>query len=402
MTATLHELLHKTLEAGASDLHIGVGLPPQIRVDGTLQAIPDAPMLTGADTERLCNEVLSDEQRQRLHSDKEVDLSFSVSTQCRVRANIFWQQGTVTGAFRQIPFKIPTLEDLGLPSVLMELTERSRGLVLVTGPTGSGKSTTLAAMLDRINEQRHDHIITLEDPIEYIYTQKGCVIHQREVGNDTRSFALALKYALRQDPDVVLVGEMRDLETIQNAITTAETGHLVFATLHTNNSVQTIDRIIDVFPPHQQAQVRTQLSFIVEAIISQQLIPRIGGGRVLAQEIMIPNAAIRNMIRESKTHQLYAVMQTGQEKTGMITLNQSLATLVKTKQITMDEGSRRSTDPEEFKALVERGINLIHNVPKPALPSSGVATSAAGHQAAAKAAQVQIQPPTARKPLADL
>lgn len=402
MPSSLKDLLQITLDAGASDLHIGVGLPPQIRVDGTLAPIPAQPVLAAEDTKRLCFEVLSEEQRKRLHEDKEVDLSFSVGTRCRVRSNIFWQQGSVAGAFRQIPFKIPTLEDLGLPSVLMGLTERSRGLILCTGPTGSGKSTTLAAMLDRINAQRHDHIITLEDPIEYIYTQKNCVIHQREVGSDTRSFSLALKYALRQDPDVVLVGEMRDLETIQNAITTAETGHLVFATLHTNNSVQTIDRIVDVFPPHQQAQVRTQLSFILEAVLSQQLIPRIGGGRVLAQEIMIPNAAIRNMIRESKTHQLYASMQTGQDKSGMITLNQSLATLVKTKQITMDEGMRRSTDPEEFRTLVERGVSMPNAVAKQASAASGVATSAAGRAAAMQAAKVHVQPPPGRKPLAEL
>jgi twitching motility protein PilT len=353
--ATLKDLLQAAIDAGASDLHIGVETPPQMRIDGTLQPMEGHASLTAKDTEKLCTEFLSAALRERLHTEKEVDLSFSIGENARIRANIFWQQGSMTGAFRQIPFKIPTLEELGLSDTIMRLTERTRGLVLVTGPTGSGKSTTLAAMLDRINATRHDHIITLEDPIEYLYVQKNCVVHQREVGSDTESFSRALKYALRQDPDVVLVGEMRDLETIQNAITTAETGHLVFATLHTNNCMQTIDRIIDVFNPHQQAQVRTQLSFILEAVVSQQLIPKIGGGRVLAQEIMIPNAAIRNMIRESKTHQLYSAMQTGQDTTGMITLNQALASLVRTKQITMDEGLRRSTDQTEFRTLCERG-----------------------------------------------
>ncbi len=347
---TLRELLQATLDAKGSDLHIGVGAPPTIRQDGHLHAM-DRPPLTAEDTQRLCYEVLSEEQKEKHISDREVDLSFSIGERCRIRANIFWQQASVAGAFRQIPFRIPTIEELGLPPILMQLTQRTRGLVLVTGPTGSGKSTTLAALIDRINEQRHDHIITLEDPIEYIYTQKGCVIHQREVGSDTRSFSLALKYALRQDPDVVLVGEMRDLETIQNAITTAETGHLVFATLHTNNAIQTIDRIVDVFSSHQQAQVRTQLSFILEAVVSQQLIPKIGGGRCLAQEIMVPNPAIRNMIREEKTHQLYSVMQVGQDKSGMVTLNQALAKLVMEKTIEFDEGLRRSTDADEFRTL---------------------------------------------------
>ncbi|MBI2344407.1 MAG: type IV pilus twitching motility protein PilT [Deltaproteobacteria bacterium] len=355
MGATLQQLLEITIREGASDLHIGVGLPPQIRVDGTLRAVDGEAPLTAERTEHLCSEVLTPGQRERLQHDREVDLSFSVGSQARVRANIFWQQNSLAGAFRQIPFTIPTLAELGLPETLMRLTERTRGFVLVTGPTGSGKSTTLAAMLDQINKERHDHIITIEDPIEYLYTQEKCVIHQREVGSDTRSFSQALKYALRQDPDVILVGEMRDLETIQNAITASETGHLVFATLHTNNAAQTIDRIIDVFPPHQQPQVRTQLSFILEAIVSQQLMPKIGGGRVLAQEIMIPTSAIRNLIRENKTHQIYSSMQTGQEKTGMVTLNQSLALLVKNKEITMEEGLRRSTDQEEFRSLVQKG-----------------------------------------------
>lgn len=349
---TLRELLMTALQARASDVHIGVGTPPQMRVDGHLQPMEGCAALTPEDTVRLCNEPLTEEQREKIKTSRELDLSFGLEGRCRIRANIFWQQGTMTGAFRQIPFRIPTFEELGLPPVLMQITERTRGLVLLTGPTGSGKSTTLAAMLDRINSMRHDHIITVEDPIEYLYEQKNCVIHQREVGFDTGSFAAALKYALRQDPDVILVGEMRDLETISNAVTAAETGHLVFATLHTNTAVQSIDRIIDVFPPFQQAQVRTQLSFILEGIVTQQLIAKSGGGRCLAQEILIPNSAIRNLIRENKTHQIYAAMQMGQEKSGMIVMNQALANLVRAGTITMDEGLRRSTDRDEFLHLM--------------------------------------------------
>ncbi|MBI4237363.1 MAG: type IV pilus twitching motility protein PilT [Deltaproteobacteria bacterium] len=351
---TLKELLEKALAVNASDLHVGAGSPPQIRVDGNLKTLEGYPALTAEDTLRLCCEPISAEQREKIKTARELDFSFGIGERCRIRANIFWQQASMAGAFRQIPFRIPTIEELGLPDILIHLTERTRGLVLVTGPTGSGKSTTLAALLDRINEQRHDHIITIEDPIEYLYVQKNCVIAQREVGSDTDSFSLALKYALRQDPDVILVGEMRDLETIQNAVTAAETGHLVFATLHTNTAVQSIDRIIDVFPPHQQPQVRTQLSFILEAVVTQQLMPRNGGGRVLAQEIMVPNAAIRNLIRENKTHQIYASMQVGQDKSGMLTMNQALANLVSHQVIPFEEGVRRSTDRDEFMHLMEK------------------------------------------------
>ncbi|MBI2345641.1 MAG: type IV pilus twitching motility protein PilT [Deltaproteobacteria bacterium] len=352
--ATLRDLLKVMVERKASDLHVNVGIPPNLRIDGTLVPLTEHGTLDTAETERLCTEVLSPEQKKQLIENRELDLSFGLEQRCRIRANIYWQQGGMSGAFRNIPFTIPTFESLGLPSILMTLTERSRGLILVTGPTGSGKSTTLAAMIDRINAARHDHIITIEDPIEYIYTQKQCVINQREVGQDTKSFNAALKYVLRQDPNVVLIGEMRDLETIQNAITVAETGHLVFATLHTNNAVQTIDRIIDVFPPHHQPQVRTQLSFILEAVISQALMPRVGGGRVLGLEIMIPTHAIRNLIRENKTHQMYAQMQMGQEGTGMLTMNQSLARLVKENAITFEEGLRRAIDQEEFLQLTGR------------------------------------------------
>lgn len=354
MNQTLKDLLRITFEAGASDLHIGVGSPPQLRVDGTLRPVPNTEILTAKDTERLCTEVLSKEQIEKLESERELDLSFGIDKLFRIRANIFWQQGTITGAFRQIPSKIPSVEELGLPDIVMKLTERSRGLILVTGPTGCGKSTTMAAMIDRINEERHDHIITIEDPLEYIYVQRNCMIHQREIGQDTLGFARALKYILRQDPDVVLVGEMRDVETIQHALTTAETGHLVFATLHTNNAVQTVDRIVDVFPPHQQPQVRTQLSFVLEAVLSQQLLPKIGGGRILAQEIMIPNVAIRNLIREEKSHQIYSVIQVGQDQTGMVTMNQALANLVNQGKVEWEEALRCSIDQKDFRELTGR------------------------------------------------
>lgn len=348
---TLQDLLKKTIEAGASDLHVCVNQPPQIRVDGALKPIPGSKPLTPDESKNLCFEILSEEQKKRLTASREIDLSFSVGEKARVRANIFFQMGTVAGAFRNIPYKIRSAEDLGIPEHVMKLTEKPRGLVLVTGPTGSGKSTTLAAMIDRVNEIRPDHIITIEDPIEYLYQPKKALINQREVGDDTQSFANALKYILRQDPDVVLIGEMRDLETIQAAITTAETGHLVFATLHTNTSVQTIDRIIDVFPPHHQPQIRTELSFILEGVISQQLLPKIGGGRTLALEILFPTSGIRNLIREAKTHQIYSQMQMGQEDTGMQTMNQSLAKLVRSETVTYEEAYSFCTDVEEFKTL---------------------------------------------------
>lgn len=351
---TLSELLKKAVEAKASDLHICAGMPPQIRVDGTLRPIHSSKPLSETEASQLCFEVLSDEQRKKFTSTKEIDLSFSIGKNARIRANIFYHMGTVAGAFRNIPYIIPSADFLGIPEGVMKLTEKPRGLVLVTGPTGSGKSTTLAAMIDRINETRSDHIITVEDPIEYIYQPKKALVNQREVGNDTLTFVTALKYILRQDPDVVLVGEMRDLETIQAAITTAETGHLVFATLHTNTAVQTIDRIIDVFPPHHQPQIRTELSFILEGVISQQLIPKIGGGRALALELLFPTSGIRNLIREAKTHQIYSQIQVGQESTGMQTMNQALVKLYKEESISYDEAIGYCTDVEEFKGLAGR------------------------------------------------
>jgi twitching motility protein PilT len=351
---TLQELLKKSVEEKASDLHICVGQPPQLRVDGSLRPLKGAKALSNDDAKNICFEVLSEEQRKKFQAAKEIDLSFSVGEKARVRANIFHHMGTVAGAFRSIPYIIPKASDLGLPDSVMKLTEKPRGLVLVTGPTGSGKSTTLAAMIDRVNETRSDHIITIEDPIEYIYQPKKALVNQREVGADTDSFINALKYILRQDPDVVLIGEMRDLETIQAAITTAETGHLVLATLHTNSAVQTIDRIIDVFPPHHQPQIRTELSFILEGVISQQLLPKIGGGRTLAMEILFPTHAIRNLVREAKTHQIYSQMQVGQEASGMQTMNQSLARLVQDKIVSHEEALSFCSDVEEFKNLVEK------------------------------------------------
>lgn len=354
MDFNLKTLLEECIKANGSDLHIASDAPAYIRVDGTLRPLEKYGTLDHEKSMELCYEVLNAEKQSKLESELELDIAFTFEEKKRIRANIFWQQGTVAGAFRAIPLEIPTAEQLGLPPVIMELTKRPRGLLLVTGPTGSGKSTTLAAMINRINEEVHGHIVTIEDPVEYIHPHKNCLVNQREIGPDSLSFKNALKYILRQDPDVVLVGEMRDLETIQSAITVAETGHLVLATLHTNNAAQTIDRIIDVFPPHQQHQIKTQLSSILEGIISQQLVPVIGGGRTLALEIMIPHSGIRNMIREGKTHQLYSQMQVGQDETRMQTLNQSLAVLVKSGKISYDDGYYRSTDPEEFASLVGR------------------------------------------------
>lgn len=354
MDFELKTLLNECHNAKGSDLHIASEAFPTIRVDGTLKPLEKYGKLDPQRAKDLCYEILTHEKSTKLEAELEIDLSFTFEEKSRIRANIFWQQDTVAGAFRFIPIQIPNPTQLGLPEVVINLTKKPRGLILVTGPTGSGKSTTIASLINIINKERHDHIITIEDPIEYIFQHNNCVVNQREVGSDTLSFKNALKYILRQDPDIVLIGEMRDLETIQSAITTAETGHLVFATLHTNNAVQTIDRIIDVFPPHQQPQIRTQLSFILEGVISQQLIPLVNGGRTAALEIMLPTSAIRNLIREGKNHQIYAQMQMGQEETRMQTLNQALAALTLSNKISYDEGYFRSTDQEEFRSLVGR------------------------------------------------
>ncbi|MEW6408978.1 MAG: type IV pilus twitching motility protein PilT [Nitrospirota bacterium] len=352
--ASLEEFLHIMVQREASDLHITTGIPPTLRIDGKLTPLEGHPPLTAAETKALCYSILTDAQKHKFEANNELDLSFGVKGLSRFRANIFVQRGAVAGAFRTIPFKIFTFAELGLPPIIEDLVRKPRGLILVTGPTGSGKSTTLAAMIDKINNERHEHIVTIEDPIEYLHTHKKCLINQREVNADTFSFKNALKYILRQDPDVVLIGEMRDLETIEAALTISETGHLTFATLHTNSAVQTINRIIDVFPPHQQEQIRVQISFVLEGVISQQLITKKSGGRALAVEILVPNAAIRNLIREDKVHQIYSMMQTGQAKFGMQTMNQALFDLYSKGLISYEDTVGRSTVPDEMIMMLER------------------------------------------------
>ncbi|HPM75985.1 MAG TPA: type IV pilus twitching motility protein PilT [bacterium] len=349
----LHQLLKLMIEKNASDLHITTGSPPQLRIDGRLTPV-NMPQLTAAETKRLCYSVLTDNQRRIFEEENELDLSFGVKGLSRFRANCFKQRGAVAGAFRTIPFKAFTFQELGLPPIVGELVNHPAGLVLVTGPTGCGKSTTLTSIIDKINMSRNQHIVTIEDPIEYLHAHKGCIVNQREVHSDTQSFTRALKYVLRQDPDIVLIGEMRDRETIESALNIAETGHLTFATLHTSSAVQTINRIIDVFPPHQQSQVRAQLSFVLEAVLCQQLLPRASGvGRVLAVEIMVPNAAIRNLIREDKVHQIYTQMQVGQSKHGMQTMNQALIDLYRRGLISLKEAQGRSNDLDEFNQMLE-------------------------------------------------
>ncbi len=353
--STLYQMLQQMLEKGASDLHITTGSPPQMRLHGHLAPM-NYPSLGPAETKQLIYSVLTDAQKHRFEEENELDLSFGLKGLSRFRANVFLQRGAVGAAIRVIPIQTRTVEELGLPAVVSELIKRPRGLILVTGPTGSGKSTTLAAMVDKINSERHDHIMTIEDPIEFIHQHKKSLLNQREVASDTKSFKTALKYILRQDPDVVLVGEMRDLETIEAALTIAETGHLTLATLHTNSCVQTINRVVDVFPPHQQPQVRAQLSFVLEGVLSQQLIPKANGqGRVMAMEIMVPNAAIRNLIREDKVHQIYSTMQTGQNKFGMQTMNQSLFELYGKRLISHEEAVSRSSVPDELLSMMDRG-----------------------------------------------
>ncbi len=358
---TLERLLRTMHERRASDLHITAKSPPILRVDGDLLRIKTDP-LTPADTERLCCEMVSDEQRERFDTTRELDLSLSIEGLGRFRVNLFWQKGAVAGAFRAISTSVPSLEELGLPPLLGELARKPRGLILVTGPTGSGKSTTLASMVDQINHEAGLHILTIEDPIEYLHEHRRSVVNQREVGTDTHSFRDALKYVLREDPDVVLIGEMRDLETIEAALTVSETGHLVLATLHTNSAVQTINRIIDVFPPYQRTQVRTQLSFVLEGVVSQMLIPRADGpGRVCGCEVMIPTPGIRNLIREEKTHQLYSQMQIGQAQTGMQTMNQALFDLHAQELITLEMALARAPEPNELKTMIAQGARNMRS-----------------------------------------
>ncbi len=355
---TLPELLKQTVELQGSDLHLTTNTPPQVRVHGKLQRL-EMPDLTAADTKQYAYSVLTDAQKKRFEDQLELDFSFGIRGLARFRCNMFNQRGAVAAVYRLIPERIRGFHELGLPSVIATLADRPRGLVLVTGPTGSGKSTTLAAMLDKVNTERHDHILTIEDPIEYIHQHKSCLVNQREVHSDTQTFSLALRAALREDPDVVLIGEMRDLETIESALRIAETGHLTFATLHTNSAAQTINRIIDVFPAHQQGQIRTQLSLVLEGIVCQSLLPKIGGGRVVCLEILVPTPAIRNLIREDKIHQIYSSMQTGQEKVGMQTANQAIATLYLQRQVTLETALAASANRDELQDMINRGVGVV-------------------------------------------
>jgi len=348
----LQKLLELVIEKKASDLHVTTGSPPVFRIDGKIVSF-DTTVLTAPDTKRICYSVLTDAQRHMFEEESELDFSFGIKGLSRFRGNVYLQRGAVAGAFRAISFDILNFSELGIPPIVNELIKKPRGLVLVTGPTGTGKSTTLAAMIDKINNERSDHIITIEDPIEYLHRHKKCIVDQREVNSDTKSFSAALRHVLRQDPDIILIGEMRDLETIQAALTTAETGHLTFATLHTNSCVETINRIIDVFPPHQQQQIRTQLSFVLEGVCAQQLLPKVGGkGRVLAMEVMIPNPAIRNLIREDKLQQIYSAMQVGQTKFGMQTMNQALLSLLERRLITLEDCMERSHNQDELRQML--------------------------------------------------
>jgi twitching motility protein PilT len=352
MAATMADLLQLLVDRGGSDLHITTGTYPAIRIAGDLVPLTQYERLTPQETQRLSYSVLNDAQKQKFEEESELDLSFGIQGLARFRCNVYRQRGAVGSAIRVIPYKIRSFDELGLPKVVEELAERPHGLVLVTGPTGSGKSTTLAAMIDKINSERAEHIITIEDPIEFVHPHKQCIVNQREVYSDTQSFKNALKTILRQDPDVVLVGEMRDLETIAAAITIAETGHLTFATLHTNSCAQTMNRIIDVFPSSQQSHVRAQLSLVLEGVLSQTLIPKTGGGRAMAMEIMVATPAIRNLIREEKIHQIYSSIQSGL-KFGMQTMNQSLADLIRRRQIAREDGIARSTLPDELAQLLQ-------------------------------------------------
>jgi twitching motility protein PilT len=370
MAATMHDLLTTMIERSASDLHITTGTFPQVRVHGKLMPLSQFEQLTPQDTQRLAYSVLNEAQKQKFEEENELDLSFGLQGLARFRCNVFRQRGAVGCAIRVIPVKIRAFDELGLPAVVEQLSERPKGLVLVTGPTGSGKSTTLAAMIDKINSERQDHIMTIEDPIEFLHAHKKCLVNQREVFSDTHSFKTALKYILRQDPDVVLVGEMRDLETISAALTIAETGHLTLGTLHTNSCAQTMNRIIDVFPTSQQDQVRAQLALVLEGVLCQQLVPTMDNqGRAMALEIMVATPAIRNLIREEKIHQVYSAMQAGQ-KFGMQTMNQSLAGLVQRRRISREEALHRTTIPEELTQLLGGAAGTASAAPAASTPAA--------------------------------
>jgi twitching motility protein PilT len=371
---TLPDLLKAMVEMNGSDLHITTATPPRVRVHGHLQKLV-LPDLQPHETKQLVYSVLTDAQKKHFEEHNELDFSFGIKGLARFRCNVFSQRGSTGAVYRLIPEKIRTFSDLGLPAVLASLSEKPRGLVLVTGPTGSGKSTTLAAMLDKINTERHEHILTIEDPIEYIHPHKSCLVNQREVHADTHNFANALRAALREDPDVVLIGEMRDLETVEAALKIAETGHLTFATLHTNSAAQTINRIIDIFPANQQGQIRTQLSLVLEGIVCQSLLPKADGtGRVVSLEILVPTPAIRNLIRDDKIHQIYGAMQTGQEKLGMQTANQSLASLYMKRLISLETALGASSLKDELQEMINRGVGVVpgaglgQRMPRPLTP----------------------------------
>ena len=355
MSIDFADMLMEVVARKASDLHLAAGAPPTVRVRGRLDRLDGYPELSGTDTREIVYSILSGDQRQRLETNWQLDFAYSIPGHARFRVNAYFQRGAVGAAFRLIPFGLTTIDQLGLPSVVHDLTRKPRGFVLVTGPTGSGKSTSLAAMIDEINATREEHIMTIEDPIEFLHNHKKCIVNQRELGSDAHSFADALKAALRQDPDVILVGEMRDLETISTALTAAETGHLVFATLHTQDTAQTVDRIIDVFPPEQQGQVRVQLSVALQGIVTQQLLPTAdASGRVAACEVLVPNPAVRNLIREGKTHQIYSVLQTGSAQ-GMQTMDAALISLIRTGKVSQKLAEERSSAPEELRRLLGAG-----------------------------------------------
>jgi len=364
MSLDFAAVLTKMVETRSSDVHLTPGFPPAVRVRGRIVPMDDYPPLNPQDTRDIVYSILNDSQRKRFENQQQIDLAYAIPGVARFRVNCFFQRGSISAAFRHIPTEIQTLESLGLPPVLHEFTKKPRGFVLVTGPTGSGKSTSLASMIDGINSEREEHILTIEDPIEFLHGHKKCIVNQREIGADAVDFAIALKGALREDPDVILVGEMRDLETISTALTAAETGHLVFATLHTQSTAQTVDRIIDVFPPHQQQQVRMQLSIALQGIITQQLLPTAdGSGRVVACEVLVPTPAIRNLIREGKTHQIYSALQTS-GAVGMQTMDAHLAQLVRKGKVTRTLAEQRSSVPEELKRLLSgtAGLNAVQAV----------------------------------------
>lgn len=353
---TLHQLLKAAVKQGASDLHIVAGSPPVLRVDGRIVRVK-SPDMNADQARQICYSILTDQQKSRFEATKELDFSFGIKSMARFRANLFLQRGAVSGVFRRVPLDIPDLDLLGLPKSVADVINFPSGLVLVTGPTGAGKSTTIAALIDKLNKESRGHIITLEDPIEYVHAHKSCIVNQREVGVDTVSYRSALKHVLRQDPDICMLGELRDLETIDAALSICETGHLVFATLHTNSAISTITRIVNVFPSDQQERIRTQLSLTLNTVLSQRLVPAIKGGMAVAVEVLVMNTNIRNLIRENKLHQIYGMMQVGQDKSGMVTLNQSLMKLILARKVEMRTAFQFSSDPEELdKMLKSAGV----------------------------------------------